>query len=58
MDNDEVIGVVIAFRRQDNLDNLYVQDVMTDPGRRRRGIARSLLDIVLKRANTWGCKRL
>src|SRR6266508_4557238 len=28
MDNDEVVGVVIAFRSQDDPDDVYIQDVV------------------------------
>lgn len=55
---DEVIGVVIAFRSQDNSDEVYVQDVMAHPSHRRSGVARTLLESVRQRAVAWGCKRL
>jgi len=50
--------VVIAFRSQDKPDDVYVQDVVTHPDHRRRGIAGSLLDSVRQQATTWGCRRL
>ncbi|ROT33512.1 GNAT family N-acetyltransferase [Micromonospora sp. HM5-17] len=55
---DQVVGAVIAFRGQDDPAEVYVQDVMTDPGRRRHGIARSLLESVKRQANEWGCRRI
>jgi GNAT superfamily N-acetyltransferase len=58
MDNDDVIGVVIAFRSQDRPDDVYVQDVVSHPDHRRRGITRSLLDTVRQQATSWGCHRL
>ncbi|MGH3822296.1 MAG: GNAT family N-acetyltransferase [Pseudonocardiaceae bacterium] len=58
VENDQVIGVVIAFRSQDKPEDVYIQDVMTHPDHRRQGIARTLLDAVRERAVTWGCERL
>ena len=58
IDNNEIIGAVIAFRSQDNPDDIYIQDVVTHPDHRRRGIARALLDTVQQQATTWGCQRL
>ncbi|SRR5260370_39692065 len=57
-DDEELAGVVIAFRSQDKPDDVYVQDVVTHPRHRRRRIAHSLLDSVRKRAATWGCRRM
>ena len=56
--DNEVIGAVIAFRSQDDPDDLYVQDVATHPQHRRRGIARALLGAVSDQAAAWGCARL
>lgn len=58
VENEQVIGVVIAFRSQDKPEDVYIQDVMTHPDHRRRGIARALLDVVRQRAVMWGCERL
>ncbi len=58
MDNDEVVGVVIAFRSQDDPDDVYIQDVVSHPDHRRRGITRSLLDTVRQQATAWECHRL
>jgi len=58
IDDDELVGAVIAFRSQNNPDDVYIQDVVTHPDHRRRGIAGSLLDTVRKQATTWGCRRL
>ncbi|OZV73089.1 GNAT family N-acetyltransferase [Micromonospora echinospora] len=55
---DQVIGAVIAFRSQDEPDEVYVQDVMTDPGHRRRGVTRALLDTAKRQAEEWGCRRI
>ncbi|SCG41044.1 GNAT family N-acetyltransferase [Micromonospora humi] len=51
-------GAVIAFRSQDDPADVYVQDVLTHPDFRRRGVARTLLDSVRARAADWGCHRL
>ncbi len=58
VDHHDVFGVVIAFRSQDTPDDVYVQDVVTHPDHRRRGIARSLVDTVRQQASRWGCQRL
>lgn len=55
---DQVIGAVIAFRSQVNPAEIYIQDVMTDPERRRHGVARTLLGSVERQAVEWGCRRL
>lgn len=56
--DNAIVGAVIAFRSQDNPNDVYIQDVMTHPDHRRRGIARTLIDRVRSQAETWGCKRL
>lgn len=53
-----VIGAVMAFRSQDEPDDVYIQDVMTHPDYRGQGIARTLLDAVRARAAAWGCARM
>lgn len=54
----QVIGVVIALRSQVKPDDVYIQDVAVHPSRRRRGIARRLLDAVYERTAGWACRRL
>lgn len=54
----EVTGAVIAFRSQDDPDEVYVQDVMTHPDHRRKGIASALLAHLRDQARQWGCTRL
>jgi GNAT superfamily N-acetyltransferase len=56
--DDTIAGIVIAFRSQDDPQDVYVQDVMTHPDHRKQGIAHRLLDTVLSRAAQWGCTRL
>jgi GNAT superfamily N-acetyltransferase len=51
-------GAVIAFHSQDDPDDVYVQDVMTHPEQRRRGVTRALLGAVIEPAEQWGCRRL
>jgi len=58
IEDERVVGVIIAFRSQDNPDEVYLQDVMTHPDHRRRGITRSLIDTIRRQAAAWGCKRL
>lgn len=57
-DNGQLVGAVIAFRSQDRPDDLYIQDVITDPDRRRRGISTALLQAVRDAARRFGCQRL
>ena len=53
-----VAGIIIAFRSQDERTDIYVQDVMTHPDVRRRGVTRALLATVRQRAEAWGCERI
>jgi GNAT superfamily N-acetyltransferase len=53
-----VAGAVIAFRSQDDADDVYIQDVMIHPDYRRRGAARALLEAVRAQASAWDCARL
>ena len=54
----EVVGAAVAFRSQDQPNDIYIQDVMVRPGYRRQGITRALMDRVLIQAKAWGCVRL
>jgi GNAT superfamily N-acetyltransferase len=58
LDDGAVVGAVIAFRSQDDPNEIYVQDVMIRPDHRRRGLSRSLLDIVCDQGRAWRCARL
>jgi GNAT superfamily N-acetyltransferase len=51
-------GTVIAFRSQDDPDEVYVQDVMVHPVYRRTGVMTALLADVRAQAEKWGCRRL
>jgi GNAT superfamily N-acetyltransferase len=53
-DDGSAIGVVIAFRSQDDPAEVYVQDVMVHPDRRGRGVAADLLREVAQVATRWG----
>lgn len=55
---DTVLGAIIAFRSQDHPEDIYLQDVITHPDHRRRGITGLLLDAVRAQGKTWGCARL
>ncbi|QIZ37049.1 GNAT family N-acetyltransferase [Saccharopolyspora sp. ASAGF58] len=57
-DNGQLLGAVIAFRSQDHPDDLYLQDVITDPDHRRRGISTALLAAVRDAGHGLGCRRL
>lgn len=58
LDGDVVVGSIIAFRSQNDPDDIYVQDVMTHPDFRRHGIANALMAVIIDRARTWRCSRL
>lgn len=58
VEDNQVVGIAIAFRSQDNPSDVYIQDVMIHPNYRRRGIAQALLAGVRQRAAAWGCKRM
>jgi GNAT superfamily N-acetyltransferase len=53
-----VVGAVIAFRSQDNPDEIYIQDVMTHPDHRGQHVASRLLASVRELAAAWGCHRM
>lgn len=57
-DDVVVVGVVIAFRSQDDPRDVYVQDVMAHPGHRRRGVAKTPLNALRTMAEGWGCRRI
>jgi GNAT superfamily N-acetyltransferase len=58
IEDNLLAGVVIAFRSQDDPDEVYVQDVMVNPLKRHRGVARQLLAAVRRQAEEWGCRRI
>ncbi|MFG1774619.1 GNAT family N-acetyltransferase [Nocardia salmonicida] len=53
-----IAGSVIAFRSQDGPHEIYIQDVMVHPDQRSRGIAKVLLQSVLRQAQQWNCRRV
>ncbi|MGW1682846.1 GNAT family N-acetyltransferase [Saccharopolyspora sp. NPDC002376] len=57
-DNGHLLGAVIAFRSQDHPDDLYIQDVITHPDHRRRGVSTALLEAVRDSGHRFGCRRL
>ncbi|WP_040786008.1 GNAT family N-acetyltransferase [Nocardia pneumoniae] len=57
-EDNTISGAVIAFRSQNDPADVYVQDVMTHPEHRQRGIARALLHSVRSQAEKWDCARL
>lgn len=58
VDGDDLLGAVIAFRSQDHPEDIYVQDVVTHPDHRRRGITKALLNAVRDEALRFSCTRL
>jgi GNAT superfamily N-acetyltransferase len=58
LNSNDIAGVIIAFRSQDNPDDIYIQDVMTHPRHRRQGVTTTLLTAVRDQAAKWGCTRL
>ncbi|WP_017975659.1 GNAT family N-acetyltransferase [Actinopolyspora halophila] len=57
-DNGQLLGAIIAFCSQDHPENLYIQDVITDPDHRRQGISTALLQAVRDAGRRFGCQRL
>jgi GNAT superfamily N-acetyltransferase len=57
-EDDQLIGAVIAFRSQDYPDDLYVQDVITHPDHRRKGVSTVLLGSVRDTGQRFGCSRM
>lgn len=51
-----VAGAIIAFRSQDNPPDIYVQDVMTRPEHRKRGIARALVAHISRSGEGMGLR--
>lgn len=56
--DDEVAGAAIAFRSQNDPSQIYVQDLMTSPDHRRRGVAGALLGAVCEQAIRWKVHRV
>jgi len=56
--DDKLAGAVIAFRSQDKPEDVYIQDVMTHPDHRRRGVAQALINHVRDQAIQWHCTRI
>jgi GNAT superfamily N-acetyltransferase len=57
LEGQQVAGAIIAFRSKDDPRDVYIQDVMIHPERRRKGIGRSLMEAVRAQAESWGCSR-
>lgn len=56
--DNNVVGALIAMRSQDDPTEIYIQDVMTHPGYRRRGVAAELISFVRTHAEQWRCRRI
>jgi GNAT superfamily N-acetyltransferase len=54
----ELVGAIMAFRSQDNPDDVYLQDVITHPAHRRAGVTTALLEAVQERSQLLGARRL
>src|SRR4051794_29490311 len=52
-DDGAAIGIVIAFRSQDDPDEVYLQDVMVHPEHRGQGVAAALVDHVAETSAQW-----
>ncbi|SEP54088.1 GNAT family N-acetyltransferase [Amycolatopsis saalfeldensis] len=57
-DGDHLVGAIMAFRSQDNPDDVYLQDVITHPEHRRAGVTTALLNAVRERSQLLGARRL
>lgn len=58
VDDGQIIGAVLGFRSQSAPAEVYLQDVMTHPSWRRKGVARQLINFVRGQAQEWRCQRL
>lgn len=56
--NGMMVGAIIAFRSQDDPEDVYVQDVVTHPDLRGRGVARGLLSLLVERVAQRGVTRV
>lgn len=56
--NNHLIGAIIAFRSQDQPNDVYLQDVITHPQHRRTGITTALLDTLIDSSTALGAHRL
>jgi GNAT superfamily N-acetyltransferase len=56
--DSQVVGAVMAFRSQDEPDDIYIQDAVVHPRYRCRGLMRALTDSLADRAAMWRCQRL
>jgi GNAT superfamily N-acetyltransferase len=52
------VGFIVAFRSQDEPDNVYIQDVAVVKGLRGKGHARSLVEQVVATSRSLGVRRL
>ena len=58
IDDEQVIGAVIAFHSQTNSADTYIQDVMGHPAYQRKGVASDLISHVVTRARDAGRARI
>ncbi|MCP2255158.1 Acetyltransferase (GNAT) family protein [Prauserella aidingensis] len=58
VEGGELVGAIIAFRSQNDPGDVYMQDVVTHPGHRRRGVITTLLNTVREVGLRLGCTRL
>jgi GNAT superfamily N-acetyltransferase len=58
VEGDTAVAFIVAFRGQDNPDELYVQDVAVGPEFRRQGHGRVLVEDVVATAKSWGVGRV
>ena len=54
----ELIAVLIAFRDQSQIENVYIQDILVDTAFRKQGVTRMLLENLVKAAVELGCSRI
>lgn len=58
IEEERIIGAVIAFHSQINATETYIQDVMIHPEYRRKGIASNLIAVLADRARDVGRSRI
>jgi ribosomal protein S18 acetylase RimI-like enzyme len=55
--DETAVAFIVAFRGQDDPDELYIQDVAVGRGFRQQGYGRLLVEDVITTAKSWGIGR-
>jgi ribosomal protein S18 acetylase RimI-like enzyme len=58
VEDETAVAFIVAFRGQDDTDELYIQDVAVGRDFRQRGHGRLLVEDVVATAKSWGVSRV